>query len=45
MDTPTDGVTDEEKADDIMADLDDERLCSDAGALYELIREARALAK
>jgi hypothetical protein len=26
-------------------DLDDERLCSDAGALYELIREARALAK
>jgi hypothetical protein len=45
MDTPTDGVTDEEKAHDIMADLDDERLCSDAGALYELIREARALAK
>jgi hypothetical protein len=45
MDTPTDGVEDEEKRDDIMAELDDERLCSDASALYELIREARALAK
>lgn len=44
MDTPTDGVKDEEKAEDIMAELDDERLCSDASALYELIREARQLA-
>ncbi|ARQ95246.1 hypothetical protein [Bradyrhizobium phage BDU-MI-1] len=43
MDTPTDGVDDEDKADDIMADLDDERLCSDATALYEMIREARRL--
>jgi hypothetical protein len=45
MDTPTDGVKNEEKRDDIMADLDDERLCSDSSALYQLIREARALAK
>jgi hypothetical protein len=45
MDTPTDGVEDEEKRDDIMADLDDERLCSNASALYELIREARRLCK
>jgi hypothetical protein len=45
MDTPTDGVEDEEKRDDIMADLDDERLCSDASALYALIREARELSK
>lgn len=45
MDTPTDGVEDEEKADDIMADLDDERLCSDASALYALIREARELSR
>ena len=45
MDTPTDGVTDQEQADDIMADLDDERLCSDASALYALIRQARELVK
>jgi hypothetical protein len=44
MDTPTDGVEDEEKAEDIMADLDDERLCSDVTAFYEIIREARKLA-
>jgi spore cortex formation protein SpoVR/YcgB (stage V sporulation) len=45
MDTPTDGVTDEDQADDIMADLDDETLCSDANALYELIEAARAILK
>lgn len=44
MDTPTDGVMDEAKAEDIMADLDDERLCSDASAFYQLIREARQIA-
>ena len=44
MDTPTDCVEDEEKRDDIMADLDDERLCSDVTAFYEIIREARQLA-
>jgi hypothetical protein len=43
MDTPTDGITDQDQADEIMADLDDERLCSDASALYELIRAARKL--
>jgi hypothetical protein len=43
MDTPTDGITDQNQADEIMADLDDERLCSDASALYALIRAARKL--
>lgn len=41
MDTPTDGVTDQDDADDIMSDLDDDTLCSDASELYELIRMAR----
>ena len=41
--TPTDDVIDQEAADDIMADLDDETLCSDSSALYELVRQARAL--
>lgn len=45
MDTPTDGVEDEEKREDIMADLSDDRLCSDSNALYELIRQARELSK
>jgi len=41
MDTPTDGIEDEEEAEDTIAGLDDERLCSDAAALYHMIREAR----
>jgi hypothetical protein len=41
MTTPTDGVEDDEEADDIMADLGDEQLCSDSAALYHMIREAR----
>jgi hypothetical protein len=44
MDTPTDKAKSEEQADDIMADLSDDRLCSDANALYSLIREARKIA-
>lgn len=43
MDTPTDGLTDEERADGVMGNLEEERLFSDASALYELIREARKL--
>jgi hypothetical protein len=45
MDTPTDGVEDDEKRDDIMADLSDDRLCSDSSALYDLIRQARELSQ
>jgi len=44
MDTPTDIARDEEHADDIMADLDDERLCGDVATFYEIIRDARKLA-
>jgi hypothetical protein len=44
MDTPTDKARTEDQAEDIMAELGDDRLCSDAGALYGLIREARKLA-
>jgi hypothetical protein len=44
MDTPTDKAKNEDHAEEILADLDDERLCSDSSALYELIREARKLA-
>jgi ABC-type oligopeptide transport system substrate-binding subunit len=43
MTTPTDGVTDQEEVEGIMADLDDETLCSDATALYEMIRKARKI--
>jgi hypothetical protein len=43
MDTPTDGVTDEDKADHIMAELGDERLCGDVAAFYDLIRQARKI--
>ena len=45
MDTPIDGVTDEETADNILANRDDEQLCSDADALYELILAARGILK
>ncbi|MCS3890522.1 hypothetical protein [Bradyrhizobium elkanii] len=45
MDTPTDKARNAEHAEDIMADLDDERLCSDASALYALIRKARELSR
>lgn len=43
MTTPTDGVTDADKADDIMADLDDATLCGDATTLYDMIRKAREI--
>jgi hypothetical protein len=43
MDTPTDKAKSAEHADNIMANLSDDRLCGDAAAFYELIRKARAL--
>jgi hypothetical protein len=45
MDLPTDNITDEDEADDIMADLDEERLSSDANALYDMILAARGILK
>lgn len=43
MDTPTDKARNEDHASDIMADLSDDRLCGDATAFYDLIRQAREL--
>lgn len=41
--TPTDDIADQAMCDAAMANLDDETLCSDVTAFYELIREARKL--